>query len=243
MDLSLTFGDKVIQPVIRRLSDMRELLFDKSFAVDADDMDLYYMYRDLYLSKNDWEIIKEAGLRYDITIIPPRMLGKEFIKTAGHYHPLIDSGEITYPEVYEVLEGEAHYLLQRLENDQITDVVVVEAEAGDKVIIPPGYGHITINASNKRLKMANWVARNFSSIYDPIRAKRGGAYFETLDGFVKNELYDNLPPIRFLKPRDIPIFGLVKAKEMYGLVRGEIESLDFLTKPAAFVDIFEDILA
>ncbi len=242
MDLSLTFGDKVIQPDIRRLSDMRELLFDQSFAKDARDMDLYYMYRDLYLSKKDWGMIKDAGLRYDITIIPPLMLGKEFVKTAGHYHPPTEEGGVTYPELYEVLEGSADYLLQRLEGDNITDVVVVTAEEGDKVLIPPGYGHITINSSKRRLKMSNWVARNFSSVYDPIQKMRGAAYFETVDGYVKNKLHTDLPAIRFVKPKDLPQFGLSRAKEMYGLVRKEIERLEFLTKPAEFIDSFEGIL-
>lgn len=242
MDLPLTFGDRVVQPDVRRLSDMRELLFDRSFADHADDMDLYFMYRDLYLSRRDHEILKEADLRYDITIIPPLLLGCEYVKTAGHYHPPAGKEGVTYPEVYEVLEGEAHYLLQRLEGSSITDVVIVEAAERDKVLIPPGYGHITINPSNKRLKMANLVSRSFSSIYEPIVRKRGGAYFETIDGFVKNKLYGELPPIRFIKPRDMPEFGLIKAKEIYGLIRKDIECLEFLTNPAAFIDKFEKIL-
>jgi len=242
MDLPLTFGDRVAQPDIRRLFDMRELLFDRSFAEHADDMDLYFMYRDLYLSRRDHEMLREAGLRYDITIIPPLLLGCEYVKTAGHYHPPAGREGITYPEVYGVLEGEAHYLLQRLEGASITDVVLVEAKAGDKVLIPPGYGHITINASNKRLKMANLVAGNFSSVYEPIVSRRGGAYFETTDGFVKNSLHEDLPPIRFIKPRNIPEFGLVKSKEIYGLIRKEIDRLEFLTNPAAFMDSFEGIL-
>ncbi|RJS71019.1 MAG: glucose-6-phosphate isomerase [Candidatus Syntrophoarchaeum sp. WYZ-LMO15] len=242
MDLPLNFGGQLIRPDVRRLSDMRELLFDRSFAESAEDMDLYYMYRDLYLSRKDQEKIREAGLRYDITIIPPLMLGKEYVKTAGHYHPPADGGGITYPEVYEVLEGEAHYLLQRPEGDKIVDVVLITAEEGEKVLIPPGYGHITINPSNKRLKMANWVARGFSSIYDPIRKRRGGAYYETVDGFVKNDAYGEIPPLRFLRPKDLPMFGLVKAKEMYGLVRENIKLLEFLTRPWEFVEVFEKVL-
>jgi len=49
-------------------------------------------------------------------------------------------------------------------------------------------------------------------------------------------------PIRFLKPKDLPQFGLSRAKEMYGLARKEIERLEFLTKPAEFIDSFEGIL-
>ena len=48
-------------------------------------------------------------------------------------------------------------------------------QPSDKVLVPPGYGHITINRSNKTLKMANFVARNFSSLYDPIQGEGWGS--------------------------------------------------------------------
>ena len=151
---------------------MKEVIFDQSWLAGAEDFELYYMYRDLFLSRADKEKLLQQGLRYDITIIPPNMLGREYIKTAGHYHPLVPGGSVTYPELYEVLEGEALYLLQ---NQDLSDVVAVYASAGDKVLVPPGYGHITINRSNKTLKMANFVARNFSSLYDPLQGEGRGS--------------------------------------------------------------------
>src|SRR4030066_309045 len=73
---------------------------------------------------------------------------------------------------------------------------MIKAKQGDKVIIPPGYGHLTINASNKVLKMANWVARDFESIYSPIKEKGGGAYFILEDNIVRNQAYENVPELR-----------------------------------------------
>jgi len=151
---------------------------------------------------------------------------------------------MTYPELYEVLEGEAHYLLQRMEQEQgrgterITDVVVVTAKKGDKVLIPPNYGHVTINPSEATLKMANWVANAFSSIYEPIKMKGGAAYFELTNGeFVKNAKYGGVPDIRFLKPSDVEKeaglnlnLNLSKETEMYGLIK-QPETLAFLTNP------------
>ena len=84
---------------------------------------------------------------------------------------------ITFPEIYEVLGGEATYILQKPDGEGIDDVILIKAGAGDKVIIPPGYGHLTINASNKVLKMANWVARDFESIYQPIKEKERRGIF------------------------------------------------------------------
>ncbi len=164
--MQLEFGGKGLDGDVRRLIDMREVIFDQSWLAGAEDFELYYMYRDLFLSQSDKENLIGQGLRYDITIIPPNMLGLEFVKTAGHYHPLAPKSEITYPELYEVLEGEALYLLQKKD---LSDVVAVYATAGDKVLVPPDYGHITINRSNKTLKMSNFVARDFSSRYEPFK--------------------------------------------------------------------------
>ncbi len=241
MDTILEFGAKRVKPSIRMLFDLKDVIYDREWLSKANNMELYYMYRELSLSRNDALVMKEHNLRYDITIIPPRMLGSEFVKTAGHYHPKVTGTDMTFPEIYEVLSGEAHYLLQKPEDEQIKDVILIKASVGDKVIIPPGYGHLTINASNKVLKMANWVARDFESIYAPIKEKGGGAYFILDKGFVKNQRYDSVPEIRLLKPPALKDIGLQKSMEMYGLVR-EIKNLEFLTKPQEYGWLFEKML-
>jgi len=145
-------GDKDV----RRFRDMKEMFLQTEEGVDA----LYYMFRGVDLFDS---------IRYDITVLLPGTVGKEYIKTKGHYHP--DS----YPEVYEVLNGKALYLLQKSEEpyDLVDDVIVVEAKAGDKVVIPPHYGHVTINSGEGVLIMSNLVSTMFSSIYEPYERKKG----------------------------------------------------------------------
>lgn len=241
METTLEFGARNIKPTVRTLFDMKDVIYDRNWLSGADNIELYYMYRELSLSKNDALIMKEPGLRYDITIIPPRMLGCEFVKTAGHYHPKVPGTDTTFPEIYEVLSGEAQYLLQKPEDDRIKDVILVKAGEGDKVIIPPGYGHLTINSSRKVLKMANWVARDFESIYIPIKEKGGGAYFFLEKGIVKNQQYSEVPEIRNLAPFSVKELGLQKGQEMYGLVR-DIQKLGFLTEPHEYAWVFEKML-
>ena len=234
----LKFGDRTFCPEVRTLEEMTEVIFNKHFLANASmDMELYYMFRDVSKNGADENRITELGLRYDITIIPPNKLGVEFVKTAGHYHPYPQDSKMTYPEIYEVLEGEAHYLLQKREDTQgverITDVIVVKARKGDKVILPPEYGHVTINPSETTLKMANWVAHAFSAIYEPIKNKGGAAYFELTTGeFIKNDHYEEVPDIRFLNPPDTWPIGLKLSKDvkMYELLR-EPEKLEFLINP------------
>ncbi|HJH31782.1 MAG TPA: glucose-6-phosphate isomerase [Methanosarcinaceae archaeon] len=242
MGKELEFGELARVADIRMLYDMDEVIYDRTWLGTADNFELYYMFRDMYKTKTEADIIKEHNLRYDITVIPPNMLGREYIKTAGHYHPEVPGTGMSYTEVYHIFEGEATYLLQKTDNGKITDVVVITAQAGDNVIVPPDYGHITINATDKVLRMANWVNRDFSSVYEPMKELAGGAYYLLESGFIRNPKYDNVPPIRYLKPTNYPEFGFIKGEDMYGLV-DDIEKLAFLTSPQDFTHLFEKILA
>ena len=164
-------------PDIRYLFDMKEVIFDQEWLGKQEDIELYHMYRGMGLSGEDKKKIEMARLRYDITVIPPLMLGKEFNKTAGHYHCGAATG-ISYPEIYEVLSGEAYYLMQSaIKNNSVKDTYFVHAIAGDKIIIPPNYGHFTINASDKGLVMANWVCLDCVSDYSEVKEKRGACYY------------------------------------------------------------------
>lgn len=237
----LEFGGKKRLPDIRWLYDMKDVIFDQSWLAGAENFELYYMFRDLFLSRGDEEKLREQNLRYDITIIPPGMIGREYIKTAGHYHPKAAGALVTYPELYEVLEGEALYLLQ---SEDLDDVVAVAASAGDKVLVPPNYGHITINRSNKTLKMSNFVADNFSSLYAPFKEKGGGAYFFTKEGWIKNERYPEAAELRHAdapSSRTLSRLGLARGKEMYPLLK-EPGRLEYLTRPGDHLELFEGVI-
>jgi glucose-6-phosphate isomerase len=177
-------------PDIRKIKDIENVLFDERTSKANPEHELYYMYRG---------IKDENGLRYDITVIPPFLMGDEFVKTKGHFHP---SG---HAEIYIVLEGEAIFLMQK-GIDEVEDVYAVKAKAGDVVIVNKGYGHITINPSAKEtLKLANWVSDECVSDYEPIENKKGASYFYTIKGWIKNNNYKSVPEIRFEEPlKEIP---------------------------------------
>ena len=146
-------------------------------------------------------LAEKDNLRYDITIIPSKMLGKEFNKTKGHYH----AG--SFQEIYTVLEGTAIYLLQKKNKEgEIEDVFAVEAHKGDSVIMPAFYGHVTINPSEtNELKMANWVYKDCKSDYSDYVKMGGACYYYTKQGWIKNDNYKNSPELRFEEPlKSIP---------------------------------------
>jgi glucose-6-phosphate isomerase len=232
--MELEIGGRIFSAEIRWASNLKPVLaFPEALG---DDFPAYYMFRNVFYSTSDKKVMDELGLRYDYTIIPPAKVGAEFIKTFGHYHPKANS--VSFPEIYEVLKGEALFILQKPGEgeDQVEDVIIVKAGEGEKVIVPPDYGHVTINPTNKELRTANWVYNRFSSIYDPYRNSRGACYYYTENGWIENPNYRSIPEIRFAKPKKV--LGLSKSEEMYGLIK-DPEKLMFLIEPEKYMDVFD----
>ncbi len=193
--LRLIFQENIppVDPDVRTLEQARPVLLNPEIEKPTE---LYYMYRGVAYPQHQ-ALLQKNNLRYDITLLTPKPLGEEFNKTVGHYHPKVPNSSYTYPEVYEVIWGKAIYLLQKAnfkkESQELVNVVAISARAGDRVIIPPGYGHITINSSTSEpLLMANATADGFKSIYEPLTQAHGGAFYFTVHGeWVKNLNYNH----------------------------------------------------
>ncbi|OGF69457.1 hypothetical protein A3C73_03555 [Candidatus Giovannonibacteria bacterium RIFCSPHIGHO2_02_FULL_44_11] len=197
--------------VSRRLSgDMAPVLADlpagRQVSSDLKKDEVFYtVYRNL-------EIV-DGKIRYDVTEIPAGTRGEnEFRKTFGHYHkkPL--------PEIYEVLEGRAYFLLQRPtspeDQSNIKEVYIAEASAGEKAVIPPKFGHLTINVGESTLVLANWIGLSEYD-YDAYKKYRGGCYYVLNKGanieFEKNKNYSHVPEIKKLKlKKNLPELGMEK---------------------------------
>ncbi|MEA2113512.1 MAG: glucose-6-phosphate isomerase family protein [Patescibacteria group bacterium] len=228
---------KNIKPKIRYVAEMDSVLYDREWLKDAFDLKLYYMYRDLAENEEDKKKAIKENLRYDITILPSIMLGTEYNKTAGHSHPIVPQTSITYPEIYEVLSGKAIFLLQDTQGGEVNNVYAVEAKKNDKIVIPPNYEHLMINASAQELKTANWVCRGFTSnIYEMVREKRGFCYYAIKDemgkiNWIKNKNYASIPALEFSEPNlGLEKFGITKKEKLYNLIKTP-EKLNFLKIP------------
>jgi glucose-6-phosphate isomerase len=234
----LVFKDKLpaVKPDIRFLSDYQSVLAPGSKLEGPEEG--YYMYRGISLPEHK-SLFQKFNYRYDITILKAGTVGREFLKTVGHYHPNVSGKKVTYPEVYEVLHGRAHYVYQKLVNKRLDEFFVVEANVGDKVIIIPGYGHITINPASEPLVMSNVTADGFKSLYEPFAEKKGAAFYELADGrWERNAHYDEVTPHKAVA-LEVPEFGLSKELPLYQSITKYPEKFDFLVNPDKYVDIFK----
>jgi glucose-6-phosphate isomerase len=244
--LHFAFGPEVRDPLYgTRLADqMRRVLLDASCELPEI---IYWMLRDTGLKAMP-DFKQTHGLRYDISIFRAAHFGREFMKTSGHYHPLMPGRTVAWPEVYEIIDGTALYVLQKVDDidlgpDEVTveDVIILEAHPGDKAIMPPNYGHVTINALEAPMVMSNWVSSEFSSVYGKVEEAVGFAYYYLHgDGqprWVKNPKYTKpLPPLRRAVVGDVPALGLTKAEPLYLSGAERPERLDWLNNPAGFMD-------
>jgi glucose-6-phosphate isomerase len=234
IDFQVCWNRPLPSPSVRDAKDLREVLADRSCTATGP---VYYMYRDISRSDADRCWLSAQSLRYDITVIPPREICGEFIKTKGHYHPENPSG-IGYPEVYELLAGMAHFLIQ---NHDFSDIVMIAASAGEIVVIPPGYGHVTINPSkNTVLQMANIVSTRFESDYRGYESLHGAAYFEKItEGFVKNPAYTTSSPLRYATVSQKAAWSGTITAPLYELIEQQTPSLEFLNRPEKYPSLFQ----
>lgn len=229
----------------RTFAEMKDYIAEPD-AVPARDP-IYTVYRNVRRS-GDAAKVDAAGLRYDITVIPPGyFIGgeKEFFRTAGHYHAFLPERDITYPEAYEVISGRAYWLIQRPSPGDprtLEEIYIVEAGPGEKAIIPPNFGHISINASSEPLILANWIAAEIAHNYRPYRELRGGgmrviesSVADTIE-FEPNRLYKQVPDMQKLRPKTVAEFGLARSLPAYALV-GDLARLRFLRAPHEFGDL------
>ncbi len=83
----------------------------------------------------------------NITVWEPGTVGREYIKSYGHYH----IGDLE--ETYWILFGEGIALLQKMKSDndgkivtnEVLEFRAVKVKAGNTVKIPKGFGHVFVN--------------------------------------------------------------------------------------------------
>ena len=80
----------------------------------------------------------EGDLAFGCSICYPGKVGDEYFMTKGHFHTILETGE-----VYYCLSGHGYMLLENPEGDWRA----LELEAGKAVYVPKRYAHRSINVS------------------------------------------------------------------------------------------------
>ncbi len=119
----------------RYLSKMKGMYADDDAytkMLDGDDP-LVYEFYDLGLPEESGEIA------FGTSIVYPGKVGDEYFMTKGHFHTILETGE-----VYYCLHGRGCMLMENPEGDWEAR----ELRQGSAVYVPPRYAHRSINTSS-----------------------------------------------------------------------------------------------
>jgi len=208
-------GIKLPRVKVKTIKKIKEVLFNQ----DVKDLNPYKMYKGINLTK-DSKIFKKHNVRYDITFVPAGKFGKEYAKTYGHSH---------LSEIYEVIKGEALFLIQNI-NDR--DIRLYDVREGEKLVIPGNYEHNVINPSDEPLVISNLISAQSKINYNFIKNNQGMSYYgfiyKNKIKFIQNPNYKLLPKLRRLRPK----LGtkISKKKPLYQQFISNPEKFSFLQK-------------
>jgi glucose-6-phosphate isomerase len=217
---------------------MRDLDAVWANKVEGDDQVIYRYTGGLNL-KEDASIWADANVIYGIVMFEPGVFGGEYVKSSGQYHPPTGPTNQATPEIYTVLSGTGHFLLQKAAPpyDKIEDVVMVEVEEGETFVVPPDYGHLQINPSSQPLVFSYAVMDNMKGVYDPFKKRQGAAFYEMADSqnrFKRNTNYDEGLQLRVVRATDLCQLPSLNENVTYQLIRDNLSELKFLTDPTVF---------
>ncbi len=124
-----------------------------------------------------------------------------------------------YPEIVEVLHGEAGFLIQDLTTGPSGPVSghawLVRARPGDWVILPPELAHVTIDLGAGPLVFSDVIDRRATGIYAGVADARGFAWYVGADGRLRaNPRYE-----RHADGHRGQRTGLVRAPQAVGCTR------------------------
>ncbi len=231
---------------VRTFEALSPILEDPGCVAGEEQEIVYWMYRNLGLQGNE-HMVKTHSLRYDLSVFRLHRFGQELMKTSGHYHPAIWQGGPSYPEIYEVAYGTAIFLMQEVDDINagpdsvdVSSCIALECRQGEKAIMPPNFGHVTINPDpNTPLITTNWVCSDFSSVYGGAEVCQGFAWYRTEDrGWVENPKYAcEVPKLRHARCGDVPELGLVAGRGLYESGLANPELFAWLKRPYDFTQL------
>lgn len=249
-DFTLSFDEDVEceQHNQKMRSQMRGLLYNDKVA-DEDDEVSYVFYMNIMKSM-DKQVFNDLNYINGITVLMPGTMKGECRKNSGHYHCLVEGHILTYPEAYEILSGEAMFLLQKSTNFQEDELVVEECKAvflkaGEKIVVPPFYAHCAINVGEEEMMFGN-LAAPCPLDYEPIKKKHGFCYYVLkVDGkivFVPNQHYNKVPQLKIMRTLENEDLGISFKHSMYEMLMKDPKCFAYLDHPEEYINEINALL-
>jgi glucose-6-phosphate isomerase, archaeal len=222
------------EPELRSLDSIRPSLRDPRCAGPDP---VYAIAMDVAKREHQDELEKRM-LLYGVVTYAKGRLGNEPVRSQGHVHRAAAHSGWSPPELYEIWSGRAVIYMQEFaENDPGRSFAVI-AKPGDKVLVPPGWAHATINADpESAMTFGAWCDRDYGFIYEAVRARQGLAWYAMLDsagklGWQPNPNYSK-SELLIGAPREYRSLGLKAGVPIYTQFENDPESVQWVSEPAS----------
>lgn len=237
--LTLAFGEGITTApaTVRRLDEVRALLRDPHAEGPEH---LYTIYMDVRVPGRA-EHLRRLGLGYGAVVYNHGSLGGEALRSQGHVHSAPEATGVAYSEIYEFWHGRGLVYMQDSATAEVGDVIVVEAGPGDKVVIPPGWAHATVNLGDGPMVFGAVYALEARLLYEPLRALQGTAHYVLADGTLeRNPRYRRVPEARRQAPHEVPGHGVARGRPA---LAGDLGRLDLVSRPERYPGVWARLVA
>ena len=239
--LAFDLGEGVFGPPsaeMRRLDDIRQSLRDPH-CIGPDPV--YGIAMDVGKASDAAELGKRF-LLFGVVAYASGQLGEEPVRSQGHVHGVAPHCGWSTPEIFEIWEGHAIIYAQESVGDDPGRCVAVEAAPGDQIVVPPNWAHFVANASaNERMVFGALCERQYSFVYEGVRAHGGLAWFPLLrDGRIEwkaNPRY-LASDLQVRGPRNYPELRLDPSTSVYLQFQADPERMQWVSEPAQAAEIW-----
>ena len=193
------------------------------------------------------EELRKRMLLYGLVTYAAGRLGREPVRSQGHVHRVASHSGWSPPEVYEIWAGSACVYMQESVSDNPGRCFAVMAEAGDVVVVPPGWAHATLSASSDApLTFGAWCDRDYGFEYEQVRRHQGLAWYALLDeagglAWHRNERYQH-SALTIGPPRDYQELGLEKGTPIYTQFEKNPAALQWVSDPGRLAKLWPSFI-
>jgi glucose-6-phosphate isomerase, archaeal len=241
--LVFRYGSGVFGPEseLRRLDEIRQSLRDPNCRGPDP---VYGIAMDVGKTADASEL-QRRYLLFGAVVYASGRLGDEPVRSQGHVHATAPHCAWSTPELFEIWEGRAIIYAQQSACDDPGRCVAVEAGAGDHVVVPPGWAHAVINASeSRRVVFGALCERQYGFVYDEVRAHGGLAWFPLLrNGRIEWQANDRYTSsrLRVRGARHYPELGVLPGVPLYRQFEENPDRLQWVSEPTRAASLWNTL--
>ncbi|MFV0406325.1 MAG: glucose-6-phosphate isomerase family protein [Propioniciclava sp.] len=241
--LRIDFADQLHHParVVRTLSEIRASLENPEVLGPEE---LYAIYMDV-AAAGDLALLIRQNLLFGLVRYAAGVVGDEPVRSQGHVHAVSASCGTSTPELYEFWEGAGVVYMQEQVAADPGRCFAVQAGPGDKVLVPPGWAHLTVNAGVRTpMAFGAWCVRDYGFDYSGIPERHGLAWYPKVTGdvitWMPNPHY-GVSELTRKKPRIYTEFG-ISTDAIYRQWQSDPDRMGFVARPAAVSALWQDFV-